>query len=142
MSDEASYGATGPGEKQVQFGVLVTNWCILMKDREKKFARKAAPERSARMVEVIYGCKWSLTVYRLLANGVNRPGEMVRSVEGLSTKVLNECLRKNMKFGIIERIEHGGLPPRVEYLITPFGSKFIRILDELEKLQSEIDDEA
>jgi hypothetical protein len=35
---------------------------------------------SARMVEVIYGCKWYLTVYRLLANGINRPGEMVRSV--------------------------------------------------------------
>ena len=32
------------------------------------------------MVETIYGCKWSLTVYRLLANGINRPGEMVRSV--------------------------------------------------------------
>ena len=43
------------------------------------------------MVETIYGCKWSLTVYQLLANGINRPGEMVRSVEGLSTKVLNEC---------------------------------------------------
>ena len=43
------------------------------------------------MVETIYGCKWSLTVYRLLANGINRPGEMVRSVEGLTTKVLNEA---------------------------------------------------
>ncbi len=48
------------------------------------------------MVETIFGCKWSLTVYQLLANGINRPGEMVRSVEGLTTKVLNECLRKNM----------------------------------------------
>jgi hypothetical protein len=36
-----------------------------------------------------------LTVYQLLANGIKRPGEMVRSVEGLTTKVLNECLRKN-----------------------------------------------
>lgn len=55
------------------------------------------------MVETIYGCKWSLTVYQLLANGINRPGEMVRSVEGLSTKVLNDCLKKNTDFGIIER---------------------------------------
>jgi len=31
------------------------------------------------------------------------------------------------------------LPPRVEYSVTQFGSKFIRVLDDLEKLQSEID---
>lgn len=90
------------------------------------------------MVEVIYGCKWSLTVYQLLVNGINRPGEMVRSVEGLTTKVLNECLRKNLEFGIIERIAYNEVPPRVEYMVTPFGTKFIRILDELEKLQGEI----
>lgn len=90
------------------------------------------------MVETIYGCKWSLTVYKLLANGINRPGQMVRSVEGLTTKVLNECLRKNMEFGIIDRVSHNEVPPRVEYAVTPFGEKFIRILDELEKLQREI----
>jgi DNA-binding HxlR family transcriptional regulator len=90
------------------------------------------------MVETIYGCKWSLTVYQLLANGINRPGEMVRSVEGLTTKVLNECLRKNLEFGIIERIAYNETPPRVEYVVTPFGTKFFRILDELEKLQGEI----
>ena len=90
------------------------------------------------MVETIYGCKWSLTVYQLLASGINRPGEMVRSVEGLTTKVLNECLRKNMDFGIIERIAYNEVPPRVEYVVTPFGIKFTRILGELEKLQDEI----
>lgn len=90
------------------------------------------------MVETIFGCKWSLTVYQLLANGINRPGEMVRSVEGLTTKVLNECLRKNMGFGILERIAYDESPPRVEYRVTPFGRKFIRILDGLEELQKEI----
>ena len=91
------------------------------------------------MVETIYGCKWSLTVYQLLANGIKRPGEMVRSVEGLTTKVLNECLRKNVAFGIIERIAYHEIPPRVEYVVTPFGRKFIRILDDLDKLQKEIE---
>lgn len=93
------------------------------------------------MVESIYGCKWSLTVYQLLANGINRPGEMVRRVDGLSTKVLNSCLRKNIEFGIIERIAYPEIPPRVEYVVTPFGRKFIRILAELEKLQDEIESE-
>ena len=113
-----------------------------MIDKEKKISRKLAPERSARMVETIFGCKWSLTVFQLLASGVNRPGAMVRSVDGLTTKVLNECLTKNTRFGILERIAYNETPPRVEYQITPFGKKFIRILDELEKLQEEISDGA
>lgn len=109
-----------------------------MKNKEKTFAKKSAPEKSARMVESIFRCKWSLTVYQLLANGINRPGEMVRNVEGLTTKVLNDCLRKNMEFGILEKIAYNEIPPRVEYLVTPLGEKFISILDELEKLQDEI----
>ncbi len=91
------------------------------------------------MVETIYGCKWSLTVYQLLANGINRPGEMVRSVEGLSTKVLNECLKRNVEFGILDKQMFNELPPRVEYQVTPFGEKFLLILEQLENLQNEID---
>jgi DNA-binding HxlR family transcriptional regulator len=54
--------------------------------------------------------------------------------------VLNSCLRKNIEFGIIERIAYPEIPPRVEYVVvTPFGKKFIRILDEIEKLQDNID---
>lgn len=112
-----------------------------MKSQEKLFSRRSAPARSARMVEAIYGCKWSLTVYQLLANGINRPGEMVRSVEGLSTKVLNECLRKNVQFGILEKRSFNEIPPRVEYETTDFGKKFLRIVDELEALQDEIDED-
>ena len=103
--------------------------------------RKIAPDKSARMLETIYGCKWSLTVYQLLANGINRPGEMVRNVDGLTTKVLNACLRKNTQFGILERIAYNEVPPKVEYRVTEFGVKFMRILDELDKLQSEIEDD-
>jgi DNA-binding HxlR family transcriptional regulator len=109
-----------------------------MNTNEKIFSRKSAPERSARMVEAIYGCKWSLTVYQLLQHGKQRPGEMVKSVEGLTTKVLNECLRKNVEFGILQKNVYPEVPPRVEYAVTDFGRKFMRILDELEKLQDEI----
>lgn len=109
-----------------------------MNDKTIKFSRKSAPEKSARMVETIVGCKWSLTVYNLLNNDINRPGEMVRNVEGLSTKVLNSCLKKNIEFGILARETFNEIPPRVEYKVTDFGNKFIKILDELETLQNEI----
>ena len=112
-----------------------------MKTNEKLISRKKAPEQGARMVETIYGCKWSLTVYHLITNGINRPGAMTRSVDGLSTKVLNACLQRNIKFGILERVTFNEVPPRVEYKVTQFGTKFIRILDDIDKLQIEIENE-
>ncbi|MGB0495175.1 MAG: winged helix-turn-helix transcriptional regulator [Kangiellaceae bacterium] len=112
-----------------------------MINNEKIFSRKSAPAKTARMVETIVGCKWSITVYLLLENGINRPGEMVRTVEGLTTKVLNTCLKRNIEFGILQRNNFNEIPPRVEYQVTEFGQKFIKILDQLERLQKEVDQE-
>mgnify|MGYP001012131244 CR=1 FL=1 len=110
-----------------------------MNNKQKIIFRKNEPENSARMVESIYGCKWSLTVYQLLANNINRPGEMVRNVEGLSTKVLNQCLKRNVEFGILDKVVYNELPPRVEYHVTEFGYKFLDVLTQLDTLQDEID---
>jgi DNA-binding HxlR family transcriptional regulator len=112
-----------------------------MNNKEKLFPIKSAPVNSARMVETIYGCKWSLTLYQLLAHGINRPGKMVDNVEGLSTKVLNQCLKRNVEFGILDKVVYNELPPRVEYQVTEFGEKFLVILEQLENLQQEIDHE-
>jgi DNA-binding HxlR family transcriptional regulator len=106
---------------------------------EKLFSKKSAPERTSRMVESIFGCKWSLTVYHLLENNINRPGAMVRSVEGLSTKVLNQCLRKNIDFGILEKLSYSEIPPKVEYKVTDFGQNFIKVLNDIKKLQDYLD---
>jgi DNA-binding HxlR family transcriptional regulator len=92
-----------------------------------------------RMVESIIGCKWSLAVLALLRKGVTRPGEMQRSVEGLTTKVLNERLVKLSRFGIIDKTVYPESPPRVEYSFTEFGRKFLQIVDVVEKLQNELD---
>jgi DNA-binding HxlR family transcriptional regulator len=81
-------------------------------------------------------------VYQLLANGVNRPGEMVRSVEGLSTKVLNQCLKRNLDFGILKKQVYHELPPRVEYEVTPFGERFLSVLEQIEALQEDLTDTA
>lgn len=105
---------------------------------EKKFQIKKAPSKAATMVETIYGCKWSLTVYTLLKSGINRPGEMVREVEGLTTKVLNSCLKKNIEFGIIHKEIFQEIPPRVEYSITKFGEQFVKVLDQIEELNNQL----
>jgi DNA-binding HxlR family transcriptional regulator len=89
------------------------------------------------MVEDVVGCKWSLTVIDLVRRGVCRPGAMERSVEGLSTKVLNERLRKLVRFGILRREVFAEVPPHVEYNLTDFGRKFVAVLDAIESLQRE-----
>lgn len=91
-----------------------------------------------RMVEDVVGCKWSMAVLGAVRSGVNRPGAIERSVPGLTAKVLNERLRKLVRYGVLERFAYPEVPPRVEYQMTPFGLKFARILDMIEQLDGEL----
>ena len=110
------------------------------RDIEKKSSRVTVRTDGVNaMVESIVGCKWSLVVLQLVRSGVNRPGAMERSVPGLTAKVLNERLRKLQRFGILEKTIYPELPPRVEYRLTPFGKKFVRLMREVERLQAELD---
>jgi DNA-binding HxlR family transcriptional regulator len=93
----------------------------------------------AGMVEDVVGCKWSMTVLGLVAQGVQRPGAMERAVDGLSAKVLNERLRKLTRFGILEKMSYPEVPPRVEYRLTPFGREFSRLIAEVRRLQNVLD---
>lgn len=90
------------------------------------------------MVEDIVGCKWSLTVLDAIRSGTNRPGELVRAIPGISTKVLNERLTKLVRYGILEKRTYPEVPPRVEYHWTPAGEKFVGLLDRIEELEAEL----
>lgn len=99
----------------------------------------AGTPKVAAMAENVVGCKWSLQVLHLVRGGVCRPGAMQRSVDGLTTKVLNERLRKLVRFGILERVQYPEVPPRVEYRLTNFGRRFATILDDIDALQRAIE---
>lgn len=88
------------------------------------------------MVEDVVGCKWSLTILDMLEQGINRPGQMTRDQDGLSTKVLNERLKKLQRYGVIYRTEFNEIPPRVEYSFTDFGLKFLKIIKDIRDLES------
>jgi DNA-binding HxlR family transcriptional regulator len=94
---------------------------------------------AAAMLEYIIGCKWSIRILASIRQGVNRPGAITRSIDGLTTKVQGDCLTKMVGFGILERIAYGEIPPRVEYKFTIFGQRFSSILDAVSELQEEID---
>ena len=101
--------------------------------------RKAVAPQVGSIVQIIAGCKWSLTVFELLRQGVNRPGAMVRSVEGLSTKALNECMRRLLEFELIEKTTYPEVPPRVEYAMTVKGERLRDIFDAMERLEEDLD---
>lgn len=89
----------------------------------------------AYIVEHTLGCKWMLEVLRLIRTGINRPGAMTRSLDGLTTKVLNERLSDLLNFGIVEKIIYPEIPPRLEYILTEFGHRFVGILDTIDELE-------
>lgn len=109
-----------------------------METNEKKFSRRVPPRHIGRMVETVVGCKWSLTVVDLVQRGIHRPGAMERAVEGLTAKVLNDCLRLLVTYGVLEKQSFAEVPPRVEYHFTPFGWRFAETFKVLDDLENEL----
>ena len=111
---------------------------------EKKILA-AMPKLNARridtLLEDVIGCRWTISVLRAVASGVNRPGALERHIDGISTKVLNDRLRHFTRAGLFERVAFAEIPPRVEYRLTTFGKKFLGLLREVERLQAELDHE-
>ncbi|GAA5121433.1 helix-turn-helix transcriptional regulator [Luteolibacter yonseiensis] len=84
--------------------------------------------------EDVIGCKWSSSVVAAVAQEIKRPGELERFIPGISTKVLNERLRKLVVFGVLVRTEHPGLPAHVDYDLTDSGRKLAALLDQVRQL--------
>jgi DNA-binding HxlR family transcriptional regulator len=110
---------------------------------EKKILA-AMPKLNSRRVEFlledVIGCRWTISVLRAVAQGVNRPGALERHIDRISAKVLSDRLRRFTRAGIFDRVQFPEIPPRVEYRLTTFGQKFLRLLKEVEKLQAELND--
>jgi len=118
-----------------------TNRCKMMPESDKKILA-AMPKLNSRRVDMlledVIGCRWTISVLRAVAGGVHRPGALERHIKGISTKVLGDRLRHFTRAGIFERLQFPEIPPRVEYRLTGFGKKFLKLLKEVEKLQAEL----
>jgi len=112
-----------------------------MEQRDKKnlgLMPKLKSGRVAMLLEEVIGCRWTISVLAAVAKGIKRPGALERHIEGISTKVLGDRLRHFTRAGIFERVQFPEIPPRVEYQLTDFGRKFMRLLKEVDKLQAEL----
>jgi DNA-binding HxlR family transcriptional regulator len=95
------------------------------------------PNRITALLEDVLGCKWSWSVLRAVHAGISRPGQLEKAIPGISTKVLNERLRKLVAHGVFEKTEFPEVPPHVEYGFTELGKKFFAILQQIETLERE-----
>lgn len=95
-------------------------------------------ERTAyRGLEDVVGCKWSAAVVGALQRGITRPGQLERYIPGISTKILNERLRKLLAYGLATRADHSATSLHVEYRLTPTGAKLAGVIEQLHALQAE-----
>lgn len=93
------------------------------------------PDRSAyRRLEDVVGCKWSAAVLAAIGRGVTRPGQLERFIPGISTKVLNERLRKLLDYGLVTRRELPGKVLRVDYALTDTGTRLSGIIEQIRDL--------
>lgn len=69
----------------------------------------------------LIGNKWKLLIVRDLLGGTRRFGELRKSLEGISQRVLTENLRGLENDGLITRKVFAEVPPRVEYSLNETG---------------------
>ncbi len=75
--------------------------------------------------------KWAAMIVGMLLGGTRRFGELRKSIEGVSQKMLTQTLRSLERDGIVSRRVFASVPPKVEYSLTPLGLSLARIVDEL-----------
>ena len=80
----------------------------------------------------LIGNKWKMLILRNLMVRPWRFNEMLRSIPGISQKVLTDNLRALEKDGIITRTVFPEVPPRVEYALSELGDSMRPIIQEME----------
>ena len=63
-------------------------------------------------------------ILHLLTAGTQRFSEIERTIRGISQRRLVQCLRELEADGIVRRVVHRQIPPRVEYSLTVWGRDF------------------
>jgi DNA-binding HxlR family transcriptional regulator len=75
--------------------------------------------------------KWGVLVLVSLRGRTQRWGELRRSVEGVSEKMLAQTLRTFERDGLVARVARPVIPPHVEYSLTGRGDELVALLDPL-----------
>ncbi len=91
----------------------------------------AAASGIERAISILEG-RWKLVIlFHLFGGKVLRFSDLERAIPGVSQKVLTQQLRQLERDGMLRRIVHAQVPPKVEYELTPWGQSLCPALDAL-----------
>lgn len=79
----------------------------------------------------IIGGKWKCVILCHLTHGKKRTNELKRLMPNITQKMLTQQLRELEDDGVINRIVHQQIPPKVEYELSEYGFSLQTILDSL-----------
>ena len=80
-----------------------------------------AVERVESMMAIIGG-KWKPAIlYSLVMDGTLRFTELRRRIPRVTQRMLTQQLRDLERHGLVARVHHPEIPPRVEYSVTALG---------------------
>ena len=78
--------------------------------------------------------RWKLLIlFHLFGGRVLRFSDLERAIPAISQKMLAQQLRQLEADGIVQRIVHNQVPPKVEYHLTTWGQSLCPALDALLK---------
>jgi DNA-binding HxlR family transcriptional regulator len=78
--------------------------------------------------------RWKLVIlFHLFDGELMRFSELERAIPAISQKMLIQQLRQLEKDGVVRRIVHHQVPPKVEYGLTDWGQALCPALDEMLK---------
>ena len=76
--------------------------------------------------------KWAIVVLYHLSTGVKRFSELERLIPDVTQTVLTRQLRQLEQDKLITRKVFAEVPPHVEYSLSTLGTKFQKVLNEIE----------
>ena len=83
------------------------------------------------IIRVLEG-RWKLVIlFQLFGGKVRRFSDLERAIPGVSQKMLIQQLRQLEQDGVVGRIVHHQVPPKVEYHLTEWGQSLCPALDAL-----------
>jgi DNA-binding HxlR family transcriptional regulator len=93
----------------------------------------SAADGVERALKVLEG-RWKLVIlFHLFGDKLLRFSELERAIPSISQKMLIQQLRQMEKDGVVRRIVHHQVPPKVEYGLTDWGQALCPALDEMLK---------
>lgn len=100
---------------------------------EKQWTPASAAEGVEQAIKIIDG-KWKLVIlFHLFGGKLLRFSELERAIPAITQKMLIQQLRQLETDGVVRRIVHPQMPPKVEYGLTAWGQSLCPALDALLK---------